>query len=103
VIYGVLASVMEGDRAVFEEGVKNIQHSRWKNAERSLYGNELLKVERHIYEAGATAVGMSSLGPSLYFLGNEIDTIVKLAKQKMPQSKFFVADVNNTGRSIHYD
>jgi beta-ribofuranosylaminobenzene 5'-phosphate synthase len=103
VTYGVLASVVEEDKHTFEEAIKQIQHCHWKSAERSLYGDVLLKEEKILYECGAKAVGMSSLGASLYFIADDVNDVMQKAKIKLEKSKFFVANTNNIGRSINYD
>lgn len=103
VTYGVLASVMENDRNTFAKAIKEIQKCQWKKAERSLYGNELIDVENVLYECGAEAVGMSSLGPTLFFVAKDIEKVVSKSKVLLPKSQLFVADVNNNGRSISYD
>ena len=101
--YGVLASVIENDMKTFSKAIKEIQKCQWKKAERSLYGDALLKEESILYECGAKAVGMSSLGASLYFVADNVNEVIANAKKKLVKSKFFVANVNNTGRTIHYD
>jgi len=63
----------------------------------------LLKEESILYECGAKVVGMSSLGASLYFVADNVNEVIANAKKKLVKSKFFVANVNNTGRTIHYD
>ena len=102
-VYGLLASAIEEDKETFQEAIKQIQKCRWKSAERSLYGDALLKEEDILYDCGAKAVGMSSLGASLYFFAEDVDLVIENAKLKLPNSQFFIADVNNTGRAIDYD
>lgn len=98
--YGVLASIMENDIEVFANAIKQIQSCKWKYAERSLYGDALVRIEDYIYKNGALAVGMTSLGSSLYFVSKDIDTLIQKASMEMPQCRWISADVNNTGRMI---
>jgi len=101
--YGVLASVMEGDHNTFAEAIKHIQTCYWKGAERLLYGDALINEENILYECGAHAVGMSSLGASLYFVADDISKVVNKAKQQLKNSIFYEANVNNKGRIISHD
>jgi beta-ribofuranosylaminobenzene 5'-phosphate synthase len=98
-VYGVLASIKENDIDTFSEAIKNIQQSKWKNAERNLYGKELLKIESILYENGASAVGMSSLGPTLFFVANDIDRVIKKSKKEL-DCILIKSKVNNQGRKI---
>ena len=102
-VYGLLASAIEEDKETFQKAIKQIQKCKWKSAERTLYGDALLKEEDILYDCGAKAVGMSSLGASLYFFADDVDLVIENAKLKLPNSQFFIADVNNTGRTIDYD
>jgi len=101
--YGVLASVMEEDIDTFEKAIVKIQKCQWKKSERALYGDTLLKEESILYECGAKAVGMSSLGASLYFVADDVHEVIEYAKKKLIKSKFFITNVNNVGRTISYD
>ena len=98
--YGVLASIMENDIEVFAEAIKQIQACKWKYSERSLYGEALVRIEEYIYKNGALAVGMTSLGPSLYFVSKDVDSLIQKASIEMPECLWIAADVNNTGRII---
>ena len=101
--YGVLASVIEDDIDTFAESIKNIQKTYWKNAEGSLYDDELISIEQILYESGAMAVGMSSLGPSLYFVADNIEDVILRAQKRLKSCRLLLAHMNNAGRSIGYD
>lgn len=101
--YGVLASVMEDDMVTFSNAIKEIQKCEWKHAERELYGEELIVVEKALYDCGADAVGMSSLGATLFFVANDVDEMIKKAKNKLPKCQFYITDVDNIGRTITHD
>lgn len=102
-VYGVTSSLMENDFHVFCESINAIQQTKWKLLERSLYGADLLKVEAAIRNEGAECVGMSSLGPMLYFFGKDIDGIVDRIKQKMPKCICFRTSFNNSSRIVEND
>ena len=101
--YGILGSAIENDKEIFSKAIQEIQTCQWKSAERQLYGNELEKVEEILYKCGADAVGMSSLGPSLFFIADDVSKVGEAAKKELISSKIFIANVNNTGREILHD
>lgn len=74
-----------------------------EKAGRTLYGDALIGVERVLYECGAEAVGMSSLGPSLFFVAGDMKQMVEKAKSLLPKCQFYITKTNNEGRIIHYD
>ena len=102
-VYGITSSIMEKDFESFCNAIDSIQHTRWKQLERDLYGSELLEVEATIRKAGASCIGMSSLGPLLYFFGNNIDGIIERIERNAPQVDCFKTSLNNLGRVVAYD
>jgi beta-ribofuranosylaminobenzene 5'-phosphate synthase len=100
VVYGVVAATLEDDFQDFAKAIKAIQSCHWKNAERDLYGKALLKIEDELYACGAEAVGMSSLGASLYFVGENIEAVIESAKDRLPECKLWPSSPNNQGREI---
>lgn len=102
-VYGITSALMEDDFDVFCKSIDTIQQTKWKSLERNLYGKELIAAESIIRNAGAKCVGMSSLGPLLYFFGNDIDAIVDHAKKDMPSCVCFKTSFNNSSRVVEYD
>ena len=102
-VYGITSSIMEKDFETFCKAIDSIQHTKWKQLERALYGSELSEVEASIRGAGACCVGMSSLGPLLYFFGDNIDGIIGRIERNAPQVDCFKTSFNNTGRVVVYD
>lgn len=102
-VYGIASSLMESDFDVFCKSIDAIQQTKWKALERDLYGKELLAAESIIRNAGAKCVGMSSLGPLLYFFGDDIDVIVANVKAEMPYCVCFKSSLNNSDRIIEHD
>ena len=98
-VFGLLAGAKDRCLDSFCEAVQNIQRCKWKSAERSLYGDRLFEIEKALYACGASAVGMSSLGPSLFFIGADIDTVCEKAK-KLLDCNIFVTTPRNNGREI---
>lgn len=101
-IYGVSASVIESDFETFCNSINKIQLCEWKRAERALYKNHLIEVEKKLIQSGAKAVGLSSLGPTLYFLGDDIDAIIHRARQIDGGLDLRNARPVNHGRIIKY-
>lgn len=103
VVYGITSSLMESDFNVFCKSIDAIQQTKWKSLERNLYGKELMAAELIIRNAGAKCVGMSSLGPLLYFFGDDIDVIVAKVKEKRPYCVCFKSSFNNSDRIVEHD
>ena len=102
-VYGVTSALIEEDFEVFCKSIDAIQRTKWKSLERNLYGEKLLEAEAIIKEAGAKCVGMSSLGPMLYFFGENVDDIVERVKIFLPQCVCFKTIFNNSSRLIEDD
>jgi beta-ribofuranosylaminobenzene 5'-phosphate synthase len=100
VVYGAVASVHDQDFNTFCEAIKAIQSCTWKRMERQLYGEALLLIEREIYRAGASAVGMSSLGPGLFLLADDVDTVTGRLQGTYPEHEWIVARFHNSGREM---
>lgn len=102
-VYGITTSLMECEFMTFCKSIDSLQLTKWKKLERELYGKELLAIESIIRNAGAICVGMSSLGPLLYFFGDDVDSIVEKVKVAMPDCICFKTLFNNIGRILEYD
>lgn len=102
-IYGVASALMERDYETLCKSVDAIQKTKWKSLERNLYGEELMNIESVIKKYGARCVGMSSLGPLLYFLGDNIDDIIDNVKHEIPSCTCFRTRFNNQGRIVKND
>lgn len=102
-VYGLTSSLIESDFEVFCQSINAIQQTRWKMLERNLYGKKLSDIEDAIKDAGAKCVGMSSLGPMLYFFGNDICGVLERLKEGMPWCTCFKTSFNNYGRVVKDD
>ena len=102
-VYGISSSLLEEDFNTFCKSVDSIQETKWKSLERNLYGDELKMVESVIRKSGAKCVGMSSLGPLLYFFGDDIDDIVNRVNADLTVGKCYKVSFNNSGRILEYD
>lgn len=102
-VYGITSSILEKNYAVFCNSVNAIQLTKWKSLERSIYGNELYNMENKIKSFGADCVGMSSLGPMLFFLGKNLEEIMSNINKEFPTATCYTAYFNNKGRIVSYD
>lgn len=100
--YGVTASILENDFETFCNSINNLQKCEWKRSERELYGERLLEIETKLFNSGAKAVGLSSMGPLLYFFSNSIDDVINHASKLDSELTFLVAKPSNSGRTINY-
>lgn len=103
IIYGLAASTLENDFNTFNESIKAIQECAWKKSERALYGNELLEIESLLYQNGASAVGMSSLGPLLFFTSKNIENVINIMRSLRSDLSLYSSKPINHGRIINYD
>jgi len=102
-VYGITSSIIENDYEVFCKSVNTIQSTQWKYLERLLYGNILIELEQKIKSFGADCVGMSSLGPMLFFTGNDVKSIIRKVTCSVPETICYSTSFNNQGRIINYD
>ncbi len=102
-VYGITSSVIENDYKTFCMSVNTIQLTKWKYLEREQYGDELIELEQRMKSWGADCVGMSSLGPILFFAGKNIDSIIQAVSYNFPESICYNVSFNNQGRIINYD
>ena len=98
-LFGLLASAMEADKETFSASLKALQECKWKKAERKEYGAKLAELEKQLYNAGATSVGMSSLGPMLFFVSN-IDLRTVQEQMEGTDCDILFTRPSNTGREI---
>ena len=99
-LFGAYASVREHDMESFAKSIREIQHCEWKQCERHEYASELFEIESKLYDLGAKCVGLSSLGPLLFFLApvGKYGTIQE--KMENTNSRIIVTTASNSGREI---
>ena len=100
-LYGVFCGLYENDFDVFCNAVKTIQGTLWKKEERGLYGKAIDMLEEHIYNSGVKCVGMSSLGPGLYFLSEEMEKAY--SNLNLDEYNILESEFNNMPRIIEYE
>jgi len=99
-LFGLYAAIRDADRTTFCNALRAIQVCAWKQAERLEYGEELIEIEQALYVKGAEAVGMSSLGPSLFFLADDVAKIVSQMQPVRPDCEWLLTRPANYGRKL---
>lgn len=99
-LFGLYAAIREVDRTTFCQALRAIQECAWKKAERLQYGAALIEIERALYECGAEAVGMTSLGPSLFFLANDVADVIAQMRHTRPDCECLLTRPANYGREL---
>ena len=102
-LFGLYAAIREADKATFCYALRTIQECAWKKAERLEYGTALVEIEQALYKCGAEAVGMSSLGPTLFFLADNVADVVSRMRLARPDCECLHTHTANCGRSLHND
>ncbi len=99
-LFGAYASVRERNLEGFAKSIKQIQVCEWKHKERSEYGKALLGLENKLYELGALCVGMSSLGPMLFFLSPDQSNETFVDGMKGLNCHLIMTTCANSGREL---
>jgi beta-ribofuranosylaminobenzene 5'-phosphate synthase len=102
-LFGLTAGALERDFQTFYKALNDMQKTRWKSAEWALHGVPLQRAKRLLFQNGAEAVAMSSLGPSLIFMGREIQANIEKLRGSFPTGSVNLADMRNGGRVISDD
>ena len=102
-VYGITSSIIESDYDVFCKSINKIQLAKWNYLQRLLYGEALIELEQIIKSFGTDCVGMSSLGPMLFFTGNDVKSIIDKVIRSVPETICYSTSFNNQGRIINYD
>lgn len=104
VIYGLYPAVIESDMLIFAESINNIQSCHWKKSEIMNYGSDIQEIIDDLKMLGATAAGMSSMGPCIYFVSPNINDTLEKATTKYGCDRFviFKTTPRNTGRDLSY-
>jgi beta-ribofuranosylaminobenzene 5'-phosphate synthase len=98
VLFGLYASIRENDRKTFCSALRMVQEGYWKKAETAEYGKPLIDIERDLYSCGATAVCMSSLGPCLFYLADDVSEVIRRMKPLRADCDYLVTVPANHGR-----
>lgn len=102
-LFGVQASLLESDYTAFCRAVNEMQKTRWKTEEWEVHGAQLRANADYLRELGADCVGLTSLGPSLFFLAKSkvLETIRQHSDQM--DADILLTRASNSGRIIKLD
>ena len=102
VVYGLYAAIKENDIYTFSKALKELQDCHWKYSERGLYGEKIKQYESILYNCGALSVGMSSLGPCLFFTADNINSVIENVSNSQYSNNLTLLKSNalNRGRIV---
>ena len=81
ILMKLLPAVVENDLTSFGEAINRIQEIGWKKIEVDAQGVVLQKTMAFLRNNGAVGVGLSSWGPTLYALSEEIESLQQKTHQ----------------------
>ncbi len=100
-LFGVHASILTEDYSAFCVAINAIQRTSWKRAEWNLHGEILSQVKLKLMDCGADCVGLSSLGPGLFFMSKDVDKTVEMFRFSYGNlAKVIRVSARNSGRKI---
>ncbi|MCW2035416.1 beta-ribofuranosylaminobenzene 5'-phosphate synthase family protein [Xanthomonas campestris] len=103
-LFGVHSAILENDLLSFSTAINELQNTVWKSAEWQLHGAPIAEITDKLVSAGAEAVGLSSVGPGLYFLSKDMDSTLQCAGKSIdPSTRLFIVRPDNVGRRIVRD
>ena len=101
-VFGVAAAVSDSDYDAFCSAVSALQETAWKKAEIDAQGRSQRRVMSMLQELGCQGVGMSSVGPAIYFMVEREFQVIELVSQKFPEYQVVLSGCQNHGRTLSY-
>lgn len=99
-VFQVLASLMEQDYPSFCQAISEMQETEWKRLERAEHAPYIYQTENALRELAVDCVGMSSLGPLLYFFASP-ETLERVhANGDHLDADIFLTVPKNSGRRV---
>jgi beta-ribofuranosylaminobenzene 5'-phosphate synthase len=96
--FGLVASVLTEDFESFCASINAIQGCVWKRAEINAYGQKIVSLINQLRRLGCDAVGLSSLGPAVYFFSSDFEQVFGKIRMKFPNSRLIRTQPRNQGR-----
>jgi beta-ribofuranosylaminobenzene 5'-phosphate synthase len=99
-LFGIFAAAAEADHSTFVLSVDALQTTAWKAAEWQAHGTRLQDVATALRQAGARGIGLSSMGPTLFFGAQNF------APEELPKSlqgSVLTTRPRNCGRKVLVD
>ncbi|MFQ6042447.1 MAG: beta-ribofuranosylaminobenzene 5'-phosphate synthase family protein [Candidatus Poribacteria bacterium] len=105
ILMKLLPAVVENDLTSFGEAINRIQEIGWKRIEVDAQGAIIQKTMDFLWNNGALGVGLSSWGPALYALGEDLESLRQKTHQflsTLPDcGTCFITKANNIGAKCH--
>lgn len=99
-VFGLLPAVAEKDFNAFCMAINSLQRCAWKAAEICVHGDTVRRYMDSLSTLGCDAVGMSSVGPALYFFSSRFEETFSRVRSEYPDAVVFCGTVNNSGRKV---
>jgi len=99
--FGITSAILENDFDTFYTALVDLQKTKWKSLERNNFGSYLNQIENIIYNCGACAVAMSSLGPSLIAFSKDVDAMENQLKKHHEILEIYRTGSINKGRILY--
>ncbi|KUM51964.1 hypothetical protein AR688_01220 [Rheinheimera sp. EpRS3] len=97
-LFGVLGSIIDSNYDAFTHSINSIQRTKWKASEIDAHYGAREKMD-YLLSLGADCVGLSSIGPSMYFFGKDLE-FIKEKFTKLYDWESFISRPDNAGRVI---
>ena len=98
--FGVVSSALSHDFSTFCVAINTLQQCIWKRSEIAAFGDVITKTMSKLRDLGCDAVGLTSLGPSLYFLAKDFDQVCSRIRIAFPDARLIQTQPRNQGREI---
>ncbi|MBM3236468.1 beta-ribofuranosylaminobenzene 5'-phosphate synthase [Candidatus Poribacteria bacterium] len=107
ILMKLLPALVENDLIRFGEAINQIQEIGWKKIEVDAQGTIIQQTMAFLRNNGAIGVGLSSWGPTLYALGEDVKSLQEKTKQflaRLPEGgTCFITKANNIGAQVKRD
>lgn len=100
-LFGSTAAVVTADFESFCDSVNALQKTAWKIREINAHGNVIASIMERMRNLGCDCVGLSSMGPGLYFLATEFDKVKRIIAEEFPEAQIVSTIASNHGREIN--
>jgi beta-ribofuranosylaminobenzene 5'-phosphate synthase len=104
ILIKLLPALVENDLISFGESINRIQEIGWKKIEVDAQGPVIQKTIDFLRNNGAVGVGLSSWGPALYVLGEDLESLQKKTHKFLAYlpdgGTCFITKANNIGAEV---
>ncbi len=99
-VFGAIGAILASDLPTFCSAVTALQQGAWKRAEIAQYGKGMQAIIEQLQQLGCDAVGMSSVGPTLFFLAEDFESVFPSVKEECSGHLVFRTRPRNSGREV---